>query len=117
MKALVEDDNVITGTVHRTVAVAVKPRTYRQLADHLKAPIKLAWTRLERGRTIRVVRYGETILFLLTMDPNARQVGSILDENDLHEALASVDAGAVVTDRYELGLAVKLADKFGEPVK
>jgi hypothetical protein len=97
--------------------VAVKTRKYRQLADHLKAPINLAWVRLKRGRTIKVVRYSETVLLLLTLDPAAREVGSILDEKDLDEALIEVDAGRVITDPYELQLAVRLADKFGEPVK
>jgi hypothetical protein len=118
VEALVEDDtNLITGTVHRDVAVAVKSRKYRQLADYLKAPINLAWARLKRGRMIRVVRYGETVLFLLTLDPAAREVGSILDEQDLDEALSATDAGRVITDPYELRLVVRLIDKFGEPVK
>ena len=119
MKALVSDDpNVITGTVHRTVAVAVQPKTYRQLAEHLKAPINLAWVRLKRGRTIKAVRWGETVLFLLTLDPDASQVGSILDEHELGEALADGhNAGAVISDPYELSLVIRLADKFGEPVE
>ena len=118
LEALVKDDpNVITGTVHYNVAVAVKTRKYRQLADHLKAPINLAWVRLRRGRMIRVVGYSETALFLLTLDPAAKEVGSILDERDLDDELSATDAGRVITDPYELGLAVRLIDKFGEPVK
>lgn len=117
MKALVEDDNVLTGTVHRNVAVAVKSKHYRQLPDYLKAPINLAWVRLKRGRMIRVVRYCETVLFVLTLNPVAAEVGSILDEKDLDEALTVTDSGRVITDPYELRLAVRLVDKFGESVK
>jgi hypothetical protein len=117
LKALVEDDNVLTGTVRRNVAVAVKSKQYRQLPDYLKAPINLAWVRLKRGRIIRVVRYCETVLFLLTLNPEAAEVGSILDEKDLDEALAATGSGRVVTDPYELRLAVRLVDKFGESVK
>jgi hypothetical protein len=114
VEALVKDDpNVITGTVHYNVAVAVKSKKCCQLADHLKMPISLAWERLRRGRTIKVVYHGETAIFLLTMDPEARQVGSILDEKDLDEALAEVDAGRVITDPYELRIAVRLMEKFG----
>ena len=117
MKALVEDDNVITGTVHRVVAVAVKAKIYRNLADHLKAPIWHAWDRLRRGRTILRTYAGDAVLFVLTLDPSAKQVGSILDEVDLEEALADVGAGAVITDRYELQLAIKLVEKFGQRVR
>lgn len=118
MEALVKDDpNVITGTVHYNVAVALKPRKYCTLADYLKAPISLAWARLKRGRMIRVACHGETALYLLTMDPEASEVGSILDEKDLEEALIEVDVGRVITDPYELQLAVRLVEKFGVPVK
>ena len=117
LEALVEDDNVITGTVHRNVAVAVKSKPYRQLPDYLKAPINLAWVRLKRGRVIRVVRYCETVLFVLTLDPAAAEVGSILDEKDLDEALAATGSGRVITDPYELRLAARLVDKFGESLK
>lgn len=113
MEAVAHDSNVITGTVRRNVAVALKFGKYNQLADHLKAPISLAWERLKRGRTLQAVCFGETTLYLMTIDPNAREVGSILDEKDLDEALLEMDAGRVVTDPYELQLATKLIEKFG----
>jgi hypothetical protein len=117
VKALLEDDtNLLTDTVHYDVAVAVKSK-YRKLAEYLKAPITLAWMRLARGRTIRAARYGETTLFILTVDPAAREVGSITDEQNLHEALADADAGAVITDHYELQLALRLVGKFGARIR
>ena len=117
MEALNRDPNVITGTVRYNVAVALRFEKYRQLADYLKTPILLAWARLQRGRTIRVVRQGETALFLMTMIAEAKEVGCILDENELAEALAEVGVGNIISDPYELRLVVRLADKFGVSVK
>ena len=44
-----EEENLLSGTVHRQVIVVVKEE-YRGLADHLKMAINLSWERLARGR-------------------------------------------------------------------
>lgn len=118
MEQLVEnDENLLCGTVHRDVVVALRPKEYLQLADHLKATICLAWNRLARGRTIHRISFRGQAVFLLSLDPAAREVGAIVDEEALKEAFLDAGVlGRVTTDDYELELARELSEKFGTRV-
>lgn len=117
MTAVVEEDeNLLSGTVHRQVLVVVK-REYRMLPDYLKMEINLSWGRLSRGRTINRLCWRDQTILLLTLNPSAAQVGSILDEDSLSEAFASAgDIGRVSADPFELRLARKLMSKHGKRV-
>ena len=119
MERIVEsDENLLSGTVHRNVVVAVRTREYRRVSAHLKTAVDLAWRSLTRGRMIYRVITGDEAIFLLCLDPEARQVGAILDEEALAEAfLDAGGVGRVTVDDYELKLARKLAEKFGTRVQ
>jgi hypothetical protein len=109
-----EDENLLSGTVHRQVIVVIKRKDYKALPDHLKMAISLSWDRLSMGRTVQMLSYRNQVIFLMTIDPTARQVGSIIHENALNEALADAgDVGRVSVDRYELKLAHKLMSQYG----
>ena len=110
-----DDENLLSGTVHRHVVVAFRVKEYRQLADHLKAPINLAWDRLARGRKVQRVSFQGQVIFLLSLDPMAREVGAIVHEKALSEAfLDAGGVGRVTTDSYELAFARRLMEKYGK---
>jgi hypothetical protein len=119
MEQIVEtDENLLSGTVHRDVLVIFRSKEYLQLADHLKASINLSWRALVKGRTVHKVVHGDQTIFLLTVDPAASQVGSILDEQSLDEAFSEVGGiGRVSSDPYELKLAHKLVGISGTRVQ
>jgi hypothetical protein len=111
-----EEENLLSGTVHRQVVVVIKRKEYKALPEHVKMAISLSWKRLSMGRTVHRLSYGNQVIFLMTIDPTARQVGSIIHEKALNEALADAgDVGRVSVDRYELKLARKLVSEYGEP--
>lgn len=114
-EALVNDDpNLLCGTVHCNVVVAIKLGKYKELAEHLKGEINLAWSKLARGRIVRRVCIGNTTIFLLAIDSSAREVGSILDEKNLDEALIETGVGRVATDPYEVRFALRMVERFGK---
>ena len=118
MQQLAEDDNLLSGTVHRDVVVALKTRQYRQLASYLKNVISLAWSNLARGRIIYRVFWGDETVFLMSVDWQAKQVGAILDEQELSNALLDAGGvGEVTVDKFELRLARKLAERFGTRIQ
>jgi hypothetical protein len=100
--------------IRQEFAIVVKTARFKPLAGYLKAPINLAWQRVRRGRTYQRVFWGDDVIFLLTIDRNAPNPSTVQDEQNLQDALESVDAGGLITDPYELKRIREMAAKFGD---
>ncbi len=100
--------------IRQEFAILVKTARFKPLASYLKAPINLAWQRVRRGRTYRRTFWGDDVIFLLTRNPNAPNPSTVQDEENLQDALESVDAGRIITDPYELKRIREMAAKFGD---
>jgi hypothetical protein len=111
VRRLVEPDR---NGVRQEFAIVVKIARFKPLASYLKAPINLAWQRVKRGRTYQRIFWGGDVIFLLTIDRNAPNPSTLQDEQNLQDALESVDAGRIITDPYELKKVREMAAKFGD---
>jgi len=112
--ASVDLEQALAKTNSGQIVFLLKIPTYRQLPEHEREPVNMAWRKAKHGRTARRVFWQDDAIFILTPDqtvptnPNAAA--------HLNEALESVDAGRVITDPYEFKRALELADKFGENI-
>ena len=88
--------------------------TYRQLPDHEREPVNMAWRNARYGRTAKRVFWKEDAIFLLTPTSSAN-TGPEVAAN-LAEILESTGAGRLINDPYEVKRALELVDKFGEDV-
>jgi hypothetical protein len=100
--------------VRQEFAIVVKTARFKPLASYLKAPINLAWHRVRRGRTYQRVFWGDDVIFLLTVNRSEPNPSTVQDEQNLQDALESVDAGRIITDPYELKRIREMAAKFGD---
>lgn len=100
--------------IRQEFAFIIKTKNYKPLAPHLKAPINLAWRKIKEGRTVQRVFWEDDVIFLLTRKPLPAHASTTVDEQNLQDALESVDAGTIITDPYEIKKIREMATKFGD---
>jgi hypothetical protein len=104
-------DQALTKTDGGRIIFLLKIPTYRQLPEHEREPLNMAWRKAKHGRSAKRVFWKDDAIFILTPDDTAPTNANAAAS--LNEALEQYDAGRVITDSYEVRRALELADKFG----